>query len=130
MRFCGLRFQGTSVKYRWDVVYMDVSENSGTPKSSILVGFSVINHPFWGTPIFGNTHMYYNYHYVYKDRCTHMHICIHPDGEVRFSPAKKSAFVDPKKYFNLSSLVKTYFFLYSPGWSILSSHGQQCRRLI
>ena len=32
-------------------VYMDVSENSGTPKSSILIGFSIINHPFWGTPI-------------------------------------------------------------------------------
>ena len=28
-----------------------------TPKSSILIGFSIINHPFWGTPIFGNTHM-------------------------------------------------------------------------
>ena len=38
-------------------MYMDVSENSGTPKSSIFVGFSIINHPFWGTPIFGNTHM-------------------------------------------------------------------------
>ena len=38
-------------------VYMDVSENSGTLKSSILIGFSIINHPFWGTPIFGNTHM-------------------------------------------------------------------------
>ena len=37
--------------------HMDVSENSGTPKSSILIGFSLINHPFWGTPIFGNTHM-------------------------------------------------------------------------
>ena len=36
---------------------MDVSENSGTPKSSILIGFSIINHPFWGTTIFGNTHM-------------------------------------------------------------------------
>ena len=23
---------------------------SGTPKSSILIGFSIINHPFWGTP--------------------------------------------------------------------------------
>ena len=32
-----------------------VSENSGTPKSSILIGFSIINHPIWGTPIFGNT---------------------------------------------------------------------------
>ena len=27
------------------------------PKSSILIGFSIINHPLWGTPIFGNTHM-------------------------------------------------------------------------
>ena len=26
-----------------------------TPKSSILIGFSIINHPFWGIPIFGNT---------------------------------------------------------------------------
>ena len=38
-------------------IHMGVSENSGAPKSSILIGFSVINHPFWGTPIFGNTHM-------------------------------------------------------------------------
>ena len=34
---------------------MGVSENSGTPKSSILIGFSIINHPFWGTTIFGTT---------------------------------------------------------------------------
>ena len=27
------------------------------PKSSILIGFSIINHPFWGTPIFGNIHI-------------------------------------------------------------------------
>ncbi len=38
---------------------MGVSKNIGTPKSSILIGFSLINHPFWGSnpPIFGNTHM-------------------------------------------------------------------------
>ena len=24
------------------------------PNHSILIGFSIINHPFWGTPIFGN----------------------------------------------------------------------------
>ena len=34
---------------------MGVSKNNGTPKSSIVIGFSIINHPFWGTPIFGNT---------------------------------------------------------------------------
>ena len=37
-------------------VYLGVSKNNGTPKSSILIGFSIINHPFWATPIFGNTH--------------------------------------------------------------------------
>ena len=36
---------------------MGVSLNGGTPKSSILIGLSIINHPFWGIPIFGNTHM-------------------------------------------------------------------------
>ena len=36
---------------------LGVSKNRGTPKSSILIGFSLINHPFWGTPIFGNTQM-------------------------------------------------------------------------
>ena len=36
--------------------HVDVSENSGTPKSSILIGVSIINHLFWGTPIFGNIH--------------------------------------------------------------------------
>ena len=39
---------------------MGVSENGGTPKSSILIGFSIINHPFWGTPIFGNTHIVFH----------------------------------------------------------------------
>ena len=37
---------------------MVVSSNRGTPKSSILVGFSLINHPFWGTPILGNLHYF------------------------------------------------------------------------
>ena len=34
-----------------------VSKNNGIPKSSILIGFSRINHPFWGTTIFGNPHV-------------------------------------------------------------------------
>ena len=40
--------------------HIGVSKNSGTPKSSILIGFSIINHPFWGTPIFGNIHMHHS----------------------------------------------------------------------
>ena len=43
--------------YIYIYIYMDVSENSGTPKSSISIGFSIINHPFWGTGILGNTHI-------------------------------------------------------------------------
>ena len=27
----------------------------GPPNHPILIGFSIINHPFWDTPIFGNT---------------------------------------------------------------------------
>ena len=42
----GLFFVGSEV---------GVSKNRGTPKSSILIEFSIINHLFWGTPIFGNT---------------------------------------------------------------------------
>ena len=38
-------------------LYMGVSKNKGNPKSSILIVFSIINHPFWGTIICGNTHM-------------------------------------------------------------------------
>ena len=38
-------------------LHLDVSENCGTPKSSFLIRSSIINHPFWGTPIFGNTHL-------------------------------------------------------------------------
>ena len=33
---------------------MGVSKNRGGPESSILIRFSIINHPFWVyTPIFG-----------------------------------------------------------------------------
>ena len=45
-------------------IYMGVSTNNGTPKSSILIGFSIINHPFWDTPIFGNIHIYVYTHVV------------------------------------------------------------------
>ena len=44
--------------YLYIYIYMAVSENRDTPKSSILIRFSIINHPFWGTPIFGNIHIY------------------------------------------------------------------------
>ena len=39
--------------------HMDVSPKivGFPPKSSIFIGFSITNHPFWDTPSFGNTHI-------------------------------------------------------------------------
>ena len=50
--------------------HLGVSKNNGTPKSSILIGLSTINHPFWGTPSFGNTHLL-------KGNCTYRLIYIY-----------------------------------------------------
>ena len=52
----------TSFLYTVNPLKMGVSESNGTPKSSILIGFSIINHPFWGTSIFGNTQIDGFYH--------------------------------------------------------------------
>ena len=38
----------------YEGIYMGISKNRG----SILIGFSIIDHPFWGTIIFGNTHIF------------------------------------------------------------------------
>ena len=53
-------------------LYMGVSKNMGKPpKSSILIEFSIINHPFWGTHIFGNTQIFTNHFRYLKWRyCT------------------------------------------------------------
>ena len=49
--------QGFSNLHNHQELEMDVSLNGGTPKSSILIGVSILNHPFWGTPIFRNPQM-------------------------------------------------------------------------
>ena len=36
---------------------LELSYNERTSKSSILIGFSIINQAFWGTPICGNPHI-------------------------------------------------------------------------
>ena len=38
-------------------IYMGVSINGGSTKSSMSIGSSLINHPFWGTPIYGKPHI-------------------------------------------------------------------------
>ena len=44
-----------------NMIQMGVSKNNGIPKSSIFIEFSIINHPFCGTPIFGNIQMISSY---------------------------------------------------------------------
>ena len=38
-------------------LYGGFLSHRGTPKSSISMGFSLINHPFWGPPFYGNRPM-------------------------------------------------------------------------
>ena len=40
----------------------------GTPETSILMGFSIINHPLLGTHIYGNPHMDLKPNYILKCR--------------------------------------------------------------
>ncbi len=72
---------------------MGVSKNRGTPKSWILIGFSIIYHPFWGTPIFGIYIIIYIYIYI----CIHVYIATETDTH-----ALKTGFSKP---------VSSYLFL-------------------
>ena len=49
------RFSMTLVTIKWIPAINGCFQNNDTPKSSILIRFSIVNHPFWGTPIFGST---------------------------------------------------------------------------
>ena len=52
--------------YIYIYIHTEVSINYCTPKSSIFIRLSLINHPYWGTPIYGNPHMYiYIYIHIY-----------------------------------------------------------------
>ena len=42
-------------KFIWMMTWWMFQKKKGTPKSSILRGFSIIDHQFCGTTIFGNT---------------------------------------------------------------------------
>ena len=41
----------------WEILIWMFPKIVVPPKSFILIGFSIINHPFWSTPIFGNIHI-------------------------------------------------------------------------
>ncbi len=50
------------------------------PNHPILIGFSIINHPSWGTPIFGNT-------WMYVSKCSQVGIATFPPDPRRASAA-------------------------------------------
>ena len=60
---CHSSWDGNDQKHqkRTVSIHMGVSKNRGTPKSSILIGIPIVNHPFWGIPIFGKTHIHHSY---------------------------------------------------------------------
>ena len=65
-----------------------VSKNNGTPKSSILIGFSIINHPFWDTPIFGNTEIHAKKHSIQNQTAEKLPTVMKVDMiTMMFSPA-------------------------------------------
>ena len=58
------------------VVLLDVFKNRGTSKSSILIGFSIINHPFCGTSIFGNIYWKPGLPYVFLPEVSFCCMCV------------------------------------------------------
>ena len=53
-----LNSEGKNKSLAGKETHMGASINGGTPKSSTLIVCAFINHPFWGTPIYRNPHMY------------------------------------------------------------------------
>ena len=69
--------------------FMDVSKNSGTPKSSILIGFSIINHRFWGTvPLFLETPSLKKVHLSFETKT--LWICFESTGSFRLESVVSS----------------------------------------
>ena len=68
-------------------LHMGVSENRGTPKSSILIGFSIINHPFWGTYPNFRKHPYRTWLYILSLQTLTDHLQNSSDTVDRRNPA-------------------------------------------
>ena len=70
---------------------MGVSKNKGTPKSSILIGFSIINHPFWWVfPLFLETPIWYQRNWFTQPEQGHLFPGIPPSPLQRLKHTKPS----------------------------------------
>ena len=84
--------------------YMDVSENSGTPKSSILIGFSIIFTIHFGVPLFLETPIYI-YIYIHNLLIGPSGTCFVARGKFQVLRAFSNSFTE--MVFVLSSCTKT-----------------------
>ena len=67
--------------------------NGGSPKSSILIGFSLLNHPFWGPPISGPTPMFSS------GALVHLGPKSHPNSRSRYALAAWNLYLDFLNFF-------------------------------
>ena len=105
-----------------DLEHLGVSINGGTPKSSILIGFSIINHPFWGTSIFGNTH--FNHFFFFLCMEYNNYILNNYRLSFQFERNYWKGFMPSPPHENMAQVFQVFFFfsLVPGAWSISSTH--------
>ena len=62
--------------FRWNNPFLEVLrflKMGGASEWSILMAFSIINHPFWGIPIYGNPHMVPNTNWTSSSHISSCH---------------------------------------------------------
>ena len=65
-RFFFLPRRSMKSLYNWWIGNGCFQKYGLSPNHPILIGFSIMNHPFWGpTPIFGNSHIYIHIFHVF-----------------------------------------------------------------
>ena len=64
------------IMFRWNNPFLEVLrflKMGGASEWSILMAFSIINHPFWGIPIYGNPHMVPNTNWTSSSHISSCH---------------------------------------------------------
>ena len=92
------------------------------PKSSILIGISIINHPFWGTPIFGNTHMIISNYYI-----SHL-LDVVVSKEYGFPTVLTLYSINP--FSDLVEQLRRFFSPMSGFWMLVSSFAQRITMML
>ena len=90
----------------------------GTPKSSILIGFSTTNHPFWGTPNLGNLHItMFN-----KEIINHLWAIFHVSVKKHQRVNDRCSFIVPVAWENEMKSEVGWFLFYLYRWFQLVSY--------